>query len=88
MRTGWVVTTTSATALPSPPWTVCSSTVTIGPRLAASAIASRSIGRMVERFITAASMLAAFNIEKAIGDNGEMIEPNSDFLQAFVRLVL
>ncbi|KLO10803.1 cytochrome P450 [Schizopora paradoxa] len=36
-------------------------------------------------FIIAASMLAAFNIERAIGEDGKPIAPNEDYLQAFVR---
>jgi len=36
-------------------------------------------------FITIASMLAAFNLEKAIGDDGQPIEPNEQFVPAFAR---
>ncbi|KLO06827.1 cytochrome P450 [Schizopora paradoxa] len=36
-------------------------------------------------FIAAASMLAAFNIEKAVDEDGKPIAPNEDYLQSFVR---
>jgi len=36
-------------------------------------------------FIAAASMLAAFNIEKAIDEHGKPIEPNDQYYPSFIR---
>jgi len=36
-------------------------------------------------FIVAASILAAFDIEKAIGEDGKPIAPNEEYFQSFVR---
>ncbi|KLO06235.1 cytochrome P450 [Schizopora paradoxa] len=36
-------------------------------------------------FIAVASILAAFNIEAAVGEDGKLIPPNEDYLPSFVR---